>query len=210
MPRSIADSTTGRSARDPARWPSATETSFSAAQRPFPSMMIATARATSGRCSSGVTSVPVMEVTSGPTSNTCRLLAGDHAARCGSLDLHHLRFLVLQELVDVLRVLVGQLLDAALGPVLVVGSDLALVDELLQVPHRIAPDLAHGDPVVFRHIADDLDELLPPLFGELRDRQPDHLAVVRRGQAEVGLLDSLLDRLDRARVERLNREHARL
>ena len=59
-------------------------------------------------------------------------------------------------------------------------------------------------------LADELDELLAPLLGELRDRQADHLAVVRRRQAEVGLLDRLLDRLDRGRVERLDRQQARL
>src|SRR5205823_8332188 len=45
---------------------------------------------------------------------------------------------------------------------------------------------------------------------ELRDRQADQLAVVRRRQAEVRFLDRLLDLLDRGRVERLDREHARL
>src|ERR1700746_3548779 len=105
MPRSIAASTTGRSAREPARWPSATETSCSEAQRPFPSMMIATACATSGRCSSGATSV-----------------------RARGLNLHHLGLLVLQQLVYLLRVVVRQLLDTTLGAVLVVRADLALVD----------------------------------------------------------------------------------
>src|SRR5581483_6490044 len=98
-------------------------------------MMIATACATSGRCSSGLTSVPV---------------PGTEATR---LDLHHFRLFVLQQLVDLLRVLVRQLLDASLGSVLVVGSDLSLVDELLQVPHRVAPDLPHGDSVLLRHVA---------------------------------------------------------
>src|ERR1043166_7603197 len=134
MPTSIAVSTTGRKARDPARWPSATETPCSEAQRPLPSMMIATACAASGRCSSGLTSVPV---------------PGTEAIQ---LDLHHLGLFVLQQLVDVLRVLVGQLLDTALGPVLVVRADLAVVDELLQVSHGVAPDLADGDSVVFRHV----------------------------------------------------------
>src|SRR5438067_7466831 len=135
MPRSIAVSTTGRSARDPARWPSATETPRSAAQRPLPSMMIATACATSGRCSSGVTSVPVpgTEATRPPspqfpsTPRSAAHFAGAPKSSAGGapLYLHHFSFLVLQELVDLLRVLVGQLLDTALGAVLVVGADLA-------------------------------------------------------------------------------------
>src|SRR5438876_7922278 len=211
MPRSIAVSTTGRNARDPARWPSATETPCSAAQRPLPSMMIATACATGGRCSSGVTSVPEREVTRPPslqlpsTSRSAAHFAGaPRPSHSGApLYLHHFGFLVLEQLVDLLRVVVRQLLDANLGAVLVVGADLALVHELLEVPHRVAPDLAHGDPVLLGHVAHDLHELLPPLLGELRDRQADQLAVVRRRQAQIGLLDRLLDRLDRARVERL-------
>src|SRR5437016_3050341 len=58
------------------------------------------------------------------------------------------------------------------------------------------------------HVAHDLDELLAAFLGQLRDRQPDQLAVVGRREAEVGLLDRLLDAFDRARVERLHREHA--
>src|ERR1700751_2593050 len=182
MPRSIAPSTTGRSARDPARCPSATETPCSVAQRPLPSMMIATACATSGRCSSGLTSVPV---------------PGTEANR---LDLHHFGLFVLEQLVDLLRVLVRQLLHAALGPMLVVGADLSGVDELLEVLHGVSPDLAHRDSVALGHVADDLHELLPPLLRELGNRQADQLAVVRRRQPEIRLLDRLLDRLDRARV----------
>ena len=47
------------------------------------------------------------------------------------LDLHDFRFFVPEEVVDRLRVLVGELLDAILGAVLLVGPDLAVVDELL-------------------------------------------------------------------------------
>src|SRR5579875_2871594 len=167
MPRSIAASTTGRSAREPARCPSATGRPRSAAQRPLPYMMIATACATSGRRSSGARSAPV---------------PGTEATR---LHLHHLRFLVLQELVDLLRVLVRQLLDPALGSVLLVGAHLPPLDELLQVPHGVAADLADRHPVLLRHVADDPDELPAPLLRQLGDRQPDHLAVVRGRQAEV-------------------------
>jgi hypothetical protein len=52
-PRSIAASTTGRRAREPARCPAATGRPRRFAQRPLPSMMIATARATSGSSCSG-------------------------------------------------------------------------------------------------------------------------------------------------------------
>src|SRR5262249_2659447 len=89
----------------------------------------------------------------------------------GAPDLHDFGFLVLQKLVDVLRVLVGQLLHALFRAPLVVGADLAVVDQLLQVLHRVSPDLADCDAVLLRESSHDLDELFPPLFGQLRDRK---------------------------------------
>jgi hypothetical protein len=107
-------------------------------------------------------------------------------------------------------VVVGELLDAVLGAVLLVAPHLALVDELLQVVNRVAAHVAHGDPPLLRHVAHDLDELLAALLGELRDREADQLAVVGWGQAQVGLLDRALDGRDRVRVEGLDGQHARL
>src|SRR6266540_1807025 len=171
-PRSIAASTVRRSARVPARCPSATGSSRLAAQRPFPSMMIATDRATSSRAPSATAT-------------------GSGARR--ALDLEDLRFLALEQLVDLLRVLVGQLLDALLGAVLLVLPDLTLVHELLEVVHDVAADVSDGHAPFLGHPAHDLDELLAPLLGELRNREPDQLAVVGRRQAKVGLLDRPLD-----------------
>src|ERR671936_797101 len=121
--------------------------------------------------------------------------SGSFVAPCGvhryevwstqGLDLEDLGFLALEELVDLLRVLVRELLDALLGAVLLVLADLGLP-------------------------AHDLDELLTPLLGELRDGQADDLPVVRRRQAQVGLLDRALDRLQRVGVEGLNGEQSRL
>ncbi len=106
--------------------------------------------------------------------------------------------------------LVRQLLGAVLGPPLLVVADLAVPDELLQVVHDVPADVPDGDATLLGEVPDDLDELLAPLLGELRDRQADQLAVVRGRQAEVGLLDRPLDRLDRARVVRLDGQEARL
>ena len=88
-------------------------------------------------------------------------------------DLHDLGFFVLQQLVDRVDVLVGELLHLFLGAVLLVGPDLARVDELLQVVHDVAAHVADGDPALLGDVPDDLDELLAPLLGELRDRQAD-------------------------------------
>ena len=56
--------------------------------------------------------------------------------------------------------------------------------------------------------ADHLDQLLAALLGELGDLQPDDRAVVVRRQAEVGLEDRPLDRLDRRLVVGLDRSAA--
>src|SRR6266540_2405617 len=126
----------------------------------------------------------------------------------GTSNFEDLGLFLLQQLVDRVRVLVGELLHPLLGTVLLVAADLPLVDELLQMVHDVAAHVAHGDSAVLRHLAHDLDELLAPLLGQLGDRQADQLAVVRRGQAQVRLLDRALDRRDRVRIERLDREQA--
>src|SRR2546421_7247125 len=136
-------------------------------------MMIATARAWSSR--------------------PCLSTATGFGARSGS-DLEDLRLFALEQLVDLLRVVVRELLDALLRAVLLVFADLALVDKFLEVVDRVAADVAHGDASLLGHPAHDLDELFASLLRELRDRQPDQLSVIGRRQAEIGLLDRALDR----------------
>src|SRR5262245_6580033 len=198
-PRSIAASTVRRSAFVPARWPAAIGSPRRRAQRALPSMMIATLRATSGTSGSGA-------------GRTCRSVLIFVRSDTGLevLDLHDLGFLVLQQLVDRLRVVIGQLLDAFFRTPLVVVAYLAVLAELLQVLHDVTAHVSHRDLPLLRQLPHDLDELLAPLFVRLRHRQTDHLPVVRRRQAEVGLLDRLLDRFDRRRIERLDRQHPRL
>src|ERR671924_683453 len=188
MPKSIAASTVRRSARVPARWPSATVSPWSAAQRLLPSMMIATDRGTSPGSSRG--------------SDRRR-----RRASSPNSDFRDLGFLAFQELVDPLHMVVGQLLDSLFRPMLFVGPDALL---LFEVVDDVAADVSNGDPPFLRDLARDLDELLAPLLGELRDRQPDDLAVVGRVEPEVGLLDRALDRRERAGIERLNGQHPRL
>src|SRR6185312_9981712 len=197
MPTSIDASTMRRTLRAPARCPAAGGRPRFFAQRPLPSRMIATDPATSGRSTSG----------SGRMRASVRMRL---SKRKEVLDLHDLGFFALEQVVDLRDVLVRELLHAPLGRALVVVADVASASQLLEVLDRVAPDIAHRDAALLRHLPDDLDEVLAPLLGELRDRQPDQLAVVRRRETEVRLLDRLLDRLDRGRVERLDRQHARL
>src|SRR5919108_4308128 len=194
MPRSIAASTVRRRARVPARWPSATVSPCSTAQRLLPSMMIATDRGSS-------------------TLSLCRTSARSGSrrrrrrAKRPNSDFRDLGFLALQELVDPADVVVGQLLDAVFRAVLLVGPDALL---LLEVVDDVAADIPNRDATLLRDLPRDLHELLPPLLGELRDRQPDDLPVVGRVEAEVGLLDRALDGRQRARIKRLDGQHPRL
>ena len=124
--------------------------------------------------------------------------------------LHDLGLFALQEVLDLRDVLVGELLDAILGAPLLVVADVAVLDELLEVVHDVAAHVSDRDPSLFGEVLDDLHELLAPFLRQLRDRQADDFAVVRRREAEVGLEDRALDRLDRAGIVRLHRDHARL
>src|SRR5437016_4550052 len=194
MPNSIPASTVRRNARVPARWPAAAGSPRRRAQRPFPSMMIATVSATSGRSPSG----------SGRTRPRVQMRLISFTAPLAisvqpkwPLDLHDVGLFALQEVLDLGHVLVGELLHARLGRTLLVVADLPVLDELLEVPQDVAPHVPHGDPALLGHVPGDLDELLASLLGQLRHRQADDLAVVRRRQAEIGLLDRPLDLLHR-------------
>src|SRR3954467_7590096 len=195
MPRSIAASTVRRNARVPSRWPSATGRPRDIAQRPFPSRMIATQRTGPAGCS----------------SRCCfRKRSSRPTGRAGGSDLQNLFLFLLQEVVDLVRVVVGQLLHPFLGAALLVAANLALIDELLQVMHDVTADVADGYAAFLRHLLGDLDELLPPLLRQLRDRQPDELAGVGGRQPQVGFLNGPLDRPERAWVEGLDGQQSRL
>src|SRR5579871_6386135 len=130
IPRSIAASTVRRSARVPARCPTTVGSPRRRAQRPFPSMMIATVSATSGSwfCSgSGRTRASVR-------MRSRKFTAGFLASpgRGKASYLHDLGFLALQKLVDLVDVIVGQLLHPRLGRPLLVVADVAVADELLE------------------------------------------------------------------------------
>src|ERR1700742_557289 len=169
IPRSTASRSRALKTSAPARWPSITGSPRRCAQRPFPSVMIATYLAA--------------------------------LKRCAASNLEDFRFLRLQERVDLGDRLVGLFLQRSLGAALVVLADFALVLQLAQVAHHVAAHVADRDAAVLGDAVDDFDHLPPPLLGHLRDRQADHVAVIRWREADVGLEDRLLDRPDRALVE---------
>src|SRR5204863_7850233 len=123
-PRSIDASTVRRSARVPARWPAAVGRRRRRAQRELPSMMIATERATSG------------------SSGSCTGRSGrrlrSRVRRFTRLDLQDFGFLALQQLVDLVHVVVGELLRALLRPALLVVAHFPFANQLLQVLHQVA------------------------------------------------------------------------
>src|SRR5882757_4202939 len=168
IPSSTASRSRAFTTSAPARCPSITGCPRRCAQRPLPSVMIATYFA--------------------------------------ALKPEDFRFLTLQERVDLGDRLVGLFLQRGLGAALVVLAHFALVLQLAQVAHHVAAHVADGDPTLLGDAVDDLDHLTPPLLGHFRDRQADHVAVVGRGEADVGLEDRFLDRPDRALVEGLDRE----
>src|SRR5579862_6988763 len=101
-------------------------------------MMIATDRAISGRSPSG----------SGRTRR--RLRIRERSFRRS--DLHDLGFFVLQQIVDLPDVLVGELLHSRLRRALVVVADVAVPHALLEMLDRVAPHVSNGDPSLLRHM----------------------------------------------------------
>src|SRR5439155_22614869 len=152
-PSSIEASTVRRSARVPARWPAAMGSPRRRAQRAFPSRMIATDRASSGSsgsrmllsprsvlmrlrrftrptiCSSQAYDRRRRALPAGATPRETRVLKegarGGNPVSPALSDLENLGFLALERLVDLVDVLVRQLLDALLRPVLLVRAHLA-------------------------------------------------------------------------------------
>src|SRR5216117_4279768 len=178
-PASIAPSTASRTDVIPARWPSGRGSRRSRAQRPLPSMMMATWRGTA------------------PLTLTCPRRSS------GTSDLHDLGFFGLHRLLDQLEVIVVELLHVLLRVLLVVLGD---VLGLLDAGDRLRPRVADGHVPVLRELVDDFDQLAAPLLGERRQRNADEVAVVGGVEPQVGREDRLLDRLDERLVPRLHGE----
>src|SRR4029078_6470282 len=98
-----------------------TDSPWDSAHRPLPSMMIATTRAS--RAARGEP----------PSRSGGTVVRGTVAARS---DLHYLGFLVLQELIDLLHVVVGEPLHLRLGAALLVVSHVAVPHALLPHAHQ--------------------------------------------------------------------------
>src|SRR5262245_40874026 len=138
-----------------ARCPSITGSLRCCAQRPFPSVMIATYCAV--------------------TLEAAKTESGQDAA---ASYLEDLLFLALQKGVDLLHRGVGVLLELLLAVVLLVRARIPIFLQLPQVVHHVAADVPDPHPPLLRDAVDDLHELLAALLGQLGDLQADHVPVV--------------------------------
>src|SRR3954454_960910 len=194
MPSSTASRSRALTVSAPAWWPVRTGSPRPWAQRPLPSVMMATYRGS------------VMTVRERASVRAKRF----EPARSRRSNLQDLRFLALEVRVEVGDALVGDLLQVGLGAALLVLADLALLAQLAQVVHDVAADVADLDAAVLGDVVRHLDELLAALLGERGDRQPDEVPVVGRVEPEIRVADRLLDRLDRVGVEGLHGEQLRV
>src|SRR5262245_1872552 len=158
-PRSAHARTVARTASTPRRWPAMRGRCWRFAQRPLPSMMIATCCGTSPWA--GTSCVELGCVT---TRTPCK--GGRKPQATGVLGFyfstsygHQLLFFFLQELVDVGDMPVGHLLHLVLRAALVVLGDLVLLQRLLELVDRVAARVAHRHAGVFGLVAHHLDQL---------------------------------------------------
>src|SRR5262247_1835466 len=141
IPRSPAARTVRRSASTPRRCPSLRGKPRAAAQRPLPSMMIATCRGTAN---------------SPPISTRVSASAFDIAATTS--DREDLLFLRGKDPVDVGDHLVGQLLDLLGRALTLVLTDLVILFQLLEHIKPVAPDMADRDFRLLGILVRDLDQ----------------------------------------------------
>src|SRR5438270_10300022 len=141
MPSSCEARTTRRNASTPRRCPSARGKPRAAAQRPLPSMMMATCAGASDLSGPSVTGAAALDMKA-------------------ALDREDFFFLGGQQLVDLGDRAVGRLLHVARQTLLVVLGHFVVLLELLQNIEAVAADVARGDLGGFRIFVRDLDEFL--------------------------------------------------
>src|ERR1700722_17726199 len=138
--RAAHSSTTLRTTLTLARCPATRGMPRDRAQRPLPSMMIATC------C--GESAIRVLR-------------------RCGSgfkSDLHELLFLVGHGVIDVGDMLIGQFLNVVLSTPLIVLRNEFFLEHLLQLGVDFAAHAAHGHARILRFGLHHLDDVAPPFL----------------------------------------------
>src|SRR5688572_14672576 len=128
-----------------------------------------------------------------PKTTPVMMRAASMTERLERSELHDLGFLVLQERIDHRDVAVRELLDFLVAASLVVLGNHLLLQQVLDVAERLAPNVAQCDAPRLGVRSHDLDEIAAPLLGHRRQRHADHLARRHGIQAEARVDDGLLD-----------------
>ena len=102
--------------------------------------------------------------------------------------------LLLLQVVDLLDVLIGDLLDFVEALLLVVFRDLVVLEQLLQPLVGVAPHLAHAVAAFLGQLVDVARQLLAAFLGERRHAESGPPCRRSRVQAEIRGADGLLDR----------------
>src|SRR3974390_1249934 len=147
MPMSVAARTVRRTASTPRRWPSTRGSPRAAAQRPLPSMMMATCRGTAIADATGILASVI--------------------GMCPS-DCEDLLFLPRQPMIDFRDAGIRRFLNFGGIAVVIVLADLMILFHLLDRFHRIAAHVPHGDASRFRVFVRDLHQFFAAFFVQLR------------------------------------------
>src|SRR4051794_22785417 len=110
-------------------------------------------------------------------------------------DLQQFALFVLHQIIDLTGVGMGGLVEFLLGVFDLVLARLAVLFDPVQLLHRLATDIAHGHPGVLSLGLGLLHELAAAFLGELGNGDADDVAVVAGVDAEVGIANGVLDRL---------------
>src|SRR5262249_50776156 len=167
MPRSPAARTVRRKASTPRRCPSLRGRPRAAAQRPLPSMMMATWRGTAKSPICTLVSASALDIQWPSDREDFLLLRGQHP-------------------VDFRNHIVGCLLDLLGRALAIVFADLVILFQPLEHINPVTPHVPDSDLGRLGVFVRDFDQLLAPLFVELGDSQPQHLAFGRRREPEIG------------------------
>src|SRR6476661_5724552 len=159
MPSSLAARTTRRNASTPRRWPSARGNPRAAAQRPLPSMIIATCKGPSVRSGPSVAGAAAFDIQ--------EFLA---------LDGEDFFFLGRKQLIDLRNRPVGCLLHIMGQTFLIVLGNLVILLKLLDRIEAIASDMPDRDTRGFGVFVRDFNQLLAAFFIEFGNSQAKHLS----------------------------------
>src|SRR5262245_30702266 len=176
MPRSPAARTVRRKASTPRRCPSLRGSPRAAAQRPLPSMMMATWRGTAKSPICTLVSASALDIQWPSHCEDLLLLRGQHP-------------------IDLRNHVVGCLLDLLGRALAVVLADFVILFQLLQHINPVAPHMSDRDLGRLGIFVRDFDQLFAALFVQLAAPQTQDLAFGRRREAEIGGRDRLFHRV---------------